>query len=135
MAFFLPIVLSPKKYPLSTGGNKLTDYMEKRKQHRYKIRWPITIYTKRGEIEGESRNITGSGIFIHCQEKLSQDEVYRMVIRFPQRDPVEVKGKLVWSNLEGVDSNSAFAGMGFSFVRFSDEGRPRLDDLASDYPQ
>jgi len=108
--------------------------MEKRKQHRYKIRWPITIYTKKGPIEGESRNITGSGIFIHCQEKLSQDEIYRMVIRFPQREPVEVKGRLVWSNLEGVDRKSALAGMGFSFVKFTDEDRHRLDSMGSPYP-
>ena len=95
----------------------MADYMEKRKQHRYKIRWPITIYTKKGRIDGESGNITGSGIFIQCQEKLRQDKVYRMVIRFPEREPVELKGRLVWSNLEGVDSKSALAGMGFSFVK------------------
>jgi len=94
--------------------------MEKRKQHRYKIRWPITIYTEVGPIEGESSNVTGSGVFIHCREKLRQDEVYRMVIRFPQREPVEVKGRLVWSNLEDADSESAFPGMGFSFVELTD---------------
>jgi Tfp pilus assembly protein PilZ len=109
----------------------LADYMEKRKQHRYKIRWPITIYTRKGPIDGESRNITGSGIFIHCQEELNQDEVYKMVIKFPEREPVELKGRLVWSNLEGVDSKGAFAGMGFSFVKFSSEDRRRIDGLTS----
>lgn len=113
----------------------MADYMEKRKQHRYKIRWPITIYTKRGPIKGESRNITGSGIFIHCQEKLRQDEVYRMVIDFPQREPVEVKGRLVWSNLEGAASKSALPGMGFSLVEFTDETRHHLDDKASPNPE
>lgn len=113
----------------------MADYMEKRKQHRYKIKWPITLYTKRGPIEAESRNVTGSGVFIHCQEKLHQDEVYRMVIRFPQREPVEVKGRLVWSNLEGVDSKSHLPGMGFSFVEFTDEDRHRLDGTGSRYPQ
>jgi Tfp pilus assembly protein PilZ len=105
--------------------------MEKRKQHRYKIRWPITIHTKKGPIDGESRNITGSGIFIQCQEKLRQDEVYRMVIRFPQRDPVEVKGKLVWSKLEGVDSKRALSGMGFSLVNSSKQDSNRMDSMAS----
>jgi hypothetical protein len=92
--------------------------MEKRKQHRYKIKWPITIHTKKGPIDGESRNITGSGAFIYCREKLHEDEVYKMVIRFPQREPVELKGRLVWSNLESVDSESSLSGMGFSFVKF-----------------
>ena len=113
----------------------MTDYMEKRKQHRYKIRWPITIHTKKGPVDGESRNVTGSGIFIHCQEKLRQDEVYRMVIRFPEREPVELEGRLVWSNLEGVDSESALAGMGFSFIRFSNEDQHRIDDMVSPHPQ
>jgi len=105
--------------------------MEKRKQHRYKIRWPVTIHTKKGPVDGESGNITGSGIFIHCQEKLRQDKVYKMVIRFPEREPVELKGRLVWSNLKGVDSKSALPGMGFSFVRFSNEGRHPIDNMAS----
>lgn len=108
--------------------------MEKRKQDRYKIRWPITIYTKRGPIEGESRNVTGSGIFIYCQEKLRQDEIYRMLIRFPQREPVEVKGRLVWSNLEGVDSESALPGMGFSLVELTDEERHHSDRSGSPSP-
>jgi hypothetical protein len=105
--------------------------MEKRKQHRYKIRWPITIHTKRGPIDGESRNITGSGIFINCQEKLRQDEVYKMVIRFPEREPVELEGRLVWSNLEAVDPKSARPGMGFSFVKFSSEDRHRIESVRS----
>jgi len=109
--------------------------MEKRKQHRYKIRWPITIYTNKGPIEVESRNITGTGIFIHCQEKLRQDEVYRMVIRFPQRDPVEVEGRLVWSNLEGVSPDSTLSGMGFSFVKFSEEDSHRFGNAASAHQQ
>ena len=112
----------------------MADYPDKRKHHRYRVRWPITIYTNKGAIEGESRNITGEGMFIHCQEKLRQDKVYRMVIRFPQREPVEVKGKLVWSNLEAVGPESTLSGMGFSFVKVADEDRHRLDDLVSAHP-
>jgi hypothetical protein len=50
-----------------------------------------------------------------------------MVIRFPEREPVELEGRLVWSNLEAVDSKSALPGMGFSFVKFSNEDRQRIE--------
>ena len=124
-----------KKESTRTGGGDLANHLDRRKQTRTKVRWPITIYTNKGSILGESRNITSAGIFIHCHERLREDEVYRMAIRFPQRQPIEVKGKLMWSNLKGVDSESPFAGMGFSFVKISDEDRHLLDAVVSAYPQ
>lgn len=111
----------------------MLNYLEKRKHPRIKVRRPIIIYTDKGTIEGESRNITSSGIFIHCKERLCQDEVYKMAIRFPLERSIEVKGKLMWSNLEELKPNSVFSGMGFSFVKISDEDRHLLNDAVSAY--
>jgi len=55
-----------------------------------------------------------------------------MAIRFPQGKPVEVRGRLTWSNLNNIDSNnSPYAGMGFSFVKISDEDRLLLNDIVT----
>jgi len=113
----------------------LANYLEKRKHPRIKVRRPIIIYTDKGTIEGESRNITSSGMFIHCEEKLCQDEVYRISIALPLHKSIEVKGKLMWSNLEDTKPNSIFSGMGFSFVKISDEDRHLLNDAVSAYFQ
>lgn len=95
------------------------------------VRWPITIYTEKGPVEGEARNITGSGIFIHCKEQLRQNERCRMVIKVPQKKSVEVQGNLIWSNLANLNTKSNLAGTGFSFVKFSDEDRHILSEMIS----
>lgn len=107
--------------------------MEKRKQPRIKVKWPVTIYTKKGPVKGESRNITSTGIFIHCKEQLRPNEVCRMRIRLPRKQSVEVQGQLIWSNLDGLDSKGPYSGMGFSFLKCSEEDRCLLDEVISNH--
>ena len=111
----------------------MEDEMEKRNKPRLQVKWPITIYTKKGPVKGESRNITTAGIFIRCEKELRLNEVCRMRIRPPQKQSVEVEGKLIWSNLEGLDSNGPYSGMGFSFVKCSDEDQRLLDEVISSH--
>ena len=90
--------------------------MEKPKKHKIKVRWPLIIFTDKGPIEAETRSVTLTGIFIHCEDQLNQNAIYRVIIKHPQK-PIEVKGKLIWSNLECVTHKSKFPGMCFSFLR------------------
>lgn len=115
------------------GVKTLVDKTEKRNKPRLQVKWPITLYTKKGPVKGESRNITSAGIFIHCEEELRLNEVCRMRIRPPKKESVEVQGKLIWSNLEGLDSRGPYSGMGFSFVKCSDKDQRLLDDVISSH--
>ncbi len=109
------------------------DQTEKRNRPRLQVKWPITLYTKKGPVKGESRNITSAGIFIHCEEELRLNEVCRMRIRPPQKQSVEVEGKLIWSNLEGLDSKGPYSGMGFYFIKCSEEDQRLLDEVISSH--
>ena len=109
----------------------MADQTEKRNNPRIKVKWPITIYTKKGPVRGESRNITSAGIFIHCKEELRLNEVCRMRIRPPQKQSVDVEGELIWTNLDGLDSKGPYSGMGFSFVKCSEDDQRRLDEVIS----
>lgn len=111
----------------------MVDGIEKRRHPRIPVRWPITIITDQGTIEGESRNITIAGIFVHCREELHKDEIYQMIIKIPKKESILVKGKVVWTNFEGMDLNSSYIGMGFSFIKISDEDRQLLGDVISRY--
>ena len=104
---------------------------KRRKSPRSKARWPITIITSDNIIAGESRNITANGIFTHCKEKLHENETYRVIIGLPKKRYLAVKGKLIWSNLNGIDPNGAFSDMGFSFVKLSEEDRHLLNRAVS----
>jgi len=109
----------------------LVDPSEKRKAPRINVTWPITIITSQGTIEGESRNITPSGIFIHCKKKLPEDEVYQMIIKLPNGKQIIVRGQRVWSNLNGRDDTGSLVNMGFSFIKMSDEDQKVLRTVIS----
>jgi hypothetical protein len=110
----------------------LVDSQEKRKLPRVNARWPVTIVTEKGEVDGETRNITVEGVFLHCLERLREGEVYRMTIKLPEQ-PVEVAGKLAWSNLDNFHPDHAIPGMGFCFVKISEKDRGRLGDAIASH--
>ena len=70
-------------------------------------------------------------MFTHCKEQLHENETYRMVITLPQNRYVAVKGKVIWSNLNGIDPDGTFSDMGFSFVELPEEDRFLLNHAVS----
>jgi hypothetical protein len=109
----------------------LDDPRERRKSPRISVNWPITIITSQGMIEGESRNITPSGVFIHCKKKLPEDEVYQLIIKLPNGKQIIVKGQMMWSNLNGREDTGALVDMGFSFIKMSDQDQKVLRTVIS----
>jgi hypothetical protein len=98
---------------------------------RTKTRWPITITTDQGGIDGELRTVTNAGIFIHCDKPLNNNETYRMVIRPSPELSVEIKGKLILSDPGNTNSNSNLSSMALSFVKVSEGDHRRLKNLIS----
>lgn len=105
--------------------------LDKSKSPRSNARWPITIIINRCLIEGESRNITTNGILARCKEPLHENETYRIVIALPQKRYIAVRGKVRWSNLDGVDPNGTFSDMAFYFVELPEEDRFLLNHVVS----
>ena len=109
----------------------MVDPSERRQMPRINVNWPITIITSQGTIEGESRNITLSGVFIHCKTKLPEDEVYQILIKLPNEKQIVVRGQMMWSNLNGRPDTGVLVDMGFSFIRMSDEDQEVLRSVIS----
>jgi hypothetical protein len=109
----------------------LDDPREKPKSLRINATWPITIITSQGMIEGESRNITPSGVFIHCKKALPENEVYQVIIKLPNGKQVIVKGQMMWSNLNGREDAGPLVDMGFSFIKMSDQDQKVLRTVIS----
>jgi hypothetical protein len=115
------------------GEARVTDGKERRKHPRISVRWPISVITDEGLIEGETRNITPEGVFIHSQERLVENHQYQLIVRLPKHQPIVVRGRLIWSNLDEYDDNSLLRGMGFSFVKVSEGDRRYLEKVISIY--
>ena len=87
------------------------------------------MITDRGAVEGEVRNVTVEGVYIHFNDPIKQpalNEEFSLMIQSPGKT-IQVKGKVVWSNLDILPD------MGFSFVEFSEADREFLTDAIRKY--
>jgi hypothetical protein len=98
----------------------MIDSMKKRELLRLSVIWPLMIKTEKGNVLGETRNITGEGFFLYCSERLREGTVYPVTIKLPERQ-VAMKGKVTWSNLDNCTSLNLGPAMGFYFMRIDDE--------------
>ena len=109
----------------------MTITIERRKHTRGEIRWPVTVLADHGNIEGETINISVDGLSIRCDEPLMINEVFRIAIMPPDRQAIGVSGKVIWSDLYGIDPNDTAVGLGLCFVRISDEDRKVFEEAVS----
>lgn len=108
----------------------MANTIERREHTRIKVRWPITVVTDDITIEGETRDITAVGMFINCKKPLELNETYRISVIPPNQQSIELTCKVLWSNLYSTDGENTY-GMGFCFVRVSDEDSHLLSNVLS----
>ncbi len=102
---------------------------ERRKQPRIEINWPIEVFADDRAIEGEAKNITPKGLFICCEEALHLKENFRISIFPPNRKPINVVGKAIWSDFYAIDEQSTPVCVGMSFVEISAEDGHFLKEM------
>ena len=108
----------------------MSNPIERREHTRIKVRWPIAVITDDSTIEGETRDITTVGMFINCKEPLELNETYRISVIPPNQQSINITCKVLWSNLYSTGGENTY-GMGFCFVRVSDEDSHLLSDVLS----
>lgn len=102
---------------------------ERRKYSRIKIKWPVTILADHGSLQGEALNIHSEGIFVYCGEPLSLNREYQMSVSPPNHKALAIRGKVVWSDLYGLDNEQNTYGMGVCFMEITDEDRHFLEEM------
>ena len=101
------------------------------KNAKIRTNWPIAIITEQGEIDGELRTVTNSGIFIRFTKPLRNNGTYRIIMRPSPELSLEIRGTLILSNPGGMDSASDLSQMALSFVRVPEGDLQRLKNLIS----
>ena len=89
--------------------------LDKRLYPRSKVRWPVTMTTSVGTIEGETIDVSTLGAYIQCQEPLNLSENFLLSVRLPASLPLHVFAEVVWSNAAGLESKKRAAWDGGSF--------------------
>ena len=101
-------------------GKIMVGSMNRRELLRLTVRWPLAIKTDSGEAYGETRNITGEGMFLYCSERLRKGVAYPMTIKLSEKR-VEMTGRVTWSNLDNCTSLDFNPAMGFYFMRIGED--------------
>jgi len=102
---------------------------DQRRHPRIKVRWPVSIRTDHHPTEGETRNITEAGMLICTKDPLKLNASYRICLFPPNHPPLEFGCTVVWSDLYGIDAQDTVYGVGFCFVKVSDEDLGRLREV------
>jgi hypothetical protein len=104
----------------------MDDFLERRKLPRMRVRWPVTLHSPTGTVQGTTENITVSGACIECSTHLMVNEPCWMEIGIPQR-PVAVMGTVIWSSLLIDRSETEVSHAGLSIMRIEEEDREWLN--------
>jgi hypothetical protein len=92
----------------------MPEFDEKRVHPRMKARWPVTILTEHGPVQGETVNIGATGAFVRCRGEFRKNEVYWMLIGFDRQSPM-LNGKALWLERDPGRKRGDVTGMGVSF--------------------
>ncbi|MEJ2726677.1 MAG: PilZ domain-containing protein [Deltaproteobacteria bacterium] len=106
----------------------MAEFNERRKLPRIEARLPVTIFSKKGLVRGETRNITTTGAYILCSEQLQQDEIYRMRITFA-KGSLTIDAQMMWASPESKDKGPFSRGAGVFFAKINREDLKRLADM------
>ncbi len=104
---------------------------EKRSSKRREVRWPVSVESEHGTIQGEIKNISLSGIYVQCDEPLRVNEDFRMAIIPPNRQAIGLTGKVVWADMYGIDEDETTFGMGVCLVEIAKEDQKFLQNAVS----
>ena len=109
----------------------MNDPSNRRKHYRTDVKWPVTVIMNSGTVEGEISNVSTQGVSISCDEPLLLNEIYTFHIRPPDYDAIEVSGKVVWSDMYGIDGENKTVGVGVCIVEISDKDHGYFKEILS----
>ena len=95
------------------------------------VRWPVTLLTSQDKTEGQTENVSPTGVFISCKNVPISEGSVRMVIRVPGHQPINVAGRVVWSTVlrEKGNAGPPSFGVGVQFTKISDNDSHFLGEV------
>ena len=96
---------------------------------RAEARWQVSVLTPHENIEGETESISLSGVLVSSREALPLDSEFRMVIRPPDRDALDITGRVVGTTICSPEEGSVQLGADVQFISISESDRKFLQSL------
>lgn len=89
---------------------------DKRSYPRSSVRWPVTMITANGALEGVTTNVSTLGAFIRCQKPLNPAVSLFLKVELPMGSPLQVFAEVVWSSQASLEDETIAPGMGVRFL-------------------
>lgn len=99
---------------------------------RVKVKWPVTVKTEKGSMDGVTLDLGTDGAFVSCAKPLRLNEVFDMVITAPDQ-AIEARAEVIWSNIYGPDDEISPRGMGVRFLQISGQDRKAIAKAALEH--
>jgi hypothetical protein len=96
---------------------------------RVKLKWPVTVTTEKGSMDGVTLDLGTDGAFVSCAKPLRLNEIFDMVITAPDQT-IEARAEVIWSNIYGPDDDITPRGMGVRFLKISGKDRRAIAKAA-----
>jgi len=97
---------------LEPGGGE-----ENREHPSIETDWATSIETPDGSIDAVTINFSQGGAFIRCQNPLPIGGIFRLKIYVPDKEPIDTKAKVIWSNVNVPQDRVVNRGMGVQFIK------------------
>ena len=91
------------------------------------MKWPVTIQTSQGLIEGESRNLGAGGAYIYCDQTPKSGELIDLTIKPPDRPSLQITAEVLWKD------KVVPPGIGVRFVEISENDCQFLYNVVSNH--
>ena len=91
------------------------------------MKWPVTIQTSQGLIEGKSRNLGAGGAYIYCDQTPKSGELIDLTIKPPDRPSLQITAEVLWKD------KVVPPGMGVRFVEISENDCQFLYNVVSNH--
>ena len=93
---------------------------QRRLSFRIKVDWPVTLETKKGLVEGKTRDISAGGAHIRCTEYLQLNEPVYLTFRAPDIEPMKVIAIVIWSDTKDESNRPRVIGVKFTEISLAD---------------
>lgn len=109
------------------------NFTQRRANPRVEVKWPVTMMTPEGDMEGTIENISVGGAYIRCGTPLFKKDLFMLSIQSQNGDNTWIGAEVVWIDVPPNDDSEVPIGMGIRFTNISPSGLRVIDDVVSKY--
>lgn len=109
------------------------NFTQRRAHPRVDVKWPVTMMTPEGDMDGTIENISAGGAYIRCGTPLFKKDLFILAIISQNQELTWIGAEVVWIDIPPNHDSEVPVGMGVRFTSISAEDQRLIDDAVSEY--